>query len=117
MLFTDSLKKNRDFKRVYGHKKSAGNHLLVLYVAPNGGARNSLGISVSRKVGGAVVRNRVKRCIREQYRLHESYLQTGYDMVVVARPMAGTLPRESISADLGAALLHLLGKHALKVKP
>lgn len=81
----ESLKKNRDFKEVYNQRRSVANRLLVLYVKKNNLCINRLGISVSRKVGGAVVRNRIKRLIKESYRLDENTVTAGYDMVVVVR--------------------------------
>ena len=71
MKFSESLKKNSDFKNVYGAGKSYANRYLVMYVLLNGTGCNRLGISVSRKVGNSVVRHRLKRLLKEAYRLHE----------------------------------------------
>ena len=68
MLFTESLKKNTQFQTVYSSGKSYGNKLFVMYVLKNGTEGNRLGISVSKKVGNSVVRHRVKRLVRENYR-------------------------------------------------
>ena len=104
MVFTQSLRKRREFKNVYDHKRSAGNRFLVVYIRPNGSSANLLGISANRKVGKAVVRNRIKRCIKEQYRMHEHHINKGYDIVVNVRPASGSIPRDECSHTLGHAL-------------
>ena len=71
MKFSESLKRNSDFQRVYREGKSYANRYLVLYVLQNQTERNRLGISVSKKVGNSVVRHRMARLIRESYRLQE----------------------------------------------
>ena len=68
MKFSESLKRNSDFQRVYREGKSYANRYLVLYVLQNQTERNRLGISVSKKVGNSVVRHRMARLIRESYR-------------------------------------------------
>ena len=80
-----TLKKNSDFRRLYAKGKSAANRYLVLYCRRNGCAVNRLGYTVSAKLGGAVVRNRVRRRLREVYRLASPAMKTGWDIVVVAR--------------------------------
>ncbi len=84
MKFSCSLKLNHIFRRLY---KTSGvaNGYLVLYARPNRLDTNRVGITVSKKLGKAVVRNRVRRRLREIYRLHESSFAPGYDIVVVAR--------------------------------
>ena len=71
MKFSESLKKNADFQKVYNEGVSFANKYLVMYVRKNGTDGNRLGISVSKKVGNSVVRHRVTRLIRESYRLRE----------------------------------------------
>ena len=85
MKKTVSLKENHLFRRAYNRGKSAADSRLVLYVRGNGQKGNRLGFTVSTKVGCAVVRNRVRRRIRELYRTHEGGLLLGYDIVIVAR--------------------------------
>ena len=75
MKFSESLKKNTDFRRVYNKGSSHSNNLLVMYVLPNNKEENRLGISVSKKVGNSVVRHHLTRLIRESYRLHEEMFQ------------------------------------------
>ncbi len=85
MKNTESLRKNNDFRRVYNRGKSIANRQLVMYILPNKKKFNRLGISVSKKVGNSVVRSRVTRLIRESYRLNENKLETGYDIIFIAR--------------------------------
>lgn len=83
-----ALKENRIFRRLYAKGSSAVGPLLVLYCRRNGRTYNRLGITVGGKLGHAVVRNRVRRRLREIYRLSEDRFLTGYDIVVVARGRA-----------------------------
>ena len=103
MKFSESLKRNSDFQRVYREGKSYANRYLVLYVLQNQTERNRLGISVSKKVGNSVVRHRMARLIRESYRLHEDMFNSGLDMVVVTRKNAVNCSCQEIAS----ALLHL----------
>ena len=80
-----TLKKNSDFRRLYAKGKSAANSYLVLYCRRNRTGENRLGYTVSTKLGHAVVRNRVRRRLREIYRLNAPALRQGWDIVVVAR--------------------------------
>ncbi|MBO5235930.1 MAG: ribonuclease P protein component [Spirochaetaceae bacterium] len=75
MIFSESLKKNKDFQIVYKKGKSYANKYLVMYVLNNEEKKNRLGISVSKKVGNSVVRHRLTRLVRESYRLQESRFQ------------------------------------------
>ena len=84
MKFSSSLKLNHIFRRLYstaGH----GNAYLVLYARKNHTATNRVGLTVSKKLGNAVVRNRVRRRLREIYRCNEQRFIPGWDIVVVAR--------------------------------
>ena len=112
MIFTDSLKKNDDFKTVYKEGISRANKLLVVYLLENNTNRNSLGISVSKKVGNSVVRHRLKRLIKESYRLHENMFNSGLNIVVIARVGAS----EATFKDIESALLHLLRLHNVVIK-
>ena len=84
MKFSSSLKLNHIFRRLYATSGYA-NSVLVLYARRNRSDANRVGITVSKKLGGAVVRNRVRRRLREVYRLHEAQFTPGWDIVVVAR--------------------------------
>jgi len=103
MIFSDSLKKNKDFQVVYRKGKSYANKYLVMYVMHNDTDQNRLGISVSKKVGNSVVRHRLTRLIRECYRLQESRFQRGLDIVVICRASA----KEKKYVELESALIHL----------
>lgn len=87
---TVSLKENHLFRRAYSRGKTAADSRLALYVRRNGRKTNRLGLTVSTKVGCAVVRNRVRRRLREIYRLNEDRLSAGWDVVVVARVRAAS---------------------------
>ena len=90
MKKTTTLKQNYEFRRVYNKGKSGVSPFLVIYARPNRGGRNRLGVTVSTKLGKAVVRNRVRRRLREIYRLSQPELKQGYDIVLVARTRAVT---------------------------
>ena len=87
MKFSSSLKLNHIFQRLYRSSGQA-NSYLVLYARKNRTNTNRVGITVSKKLGHAVVRNRVRRRLREIYRLNEAKFQPGWDIVVVARTKA-----------------------------
>lgn len=108
MKFSSSLKKNHIFRRLYA-TPGVANSYLVLYARKNRGCHNYVGITVSKKLGGAVVRNRIRRRFREAYRLSEAQFSAGWDIVLVART-------RSVSAEfskLTQALLSLAGKAGL----
>ena len=88
MLHTVSLKENSAFRRLYHRGASAANRYLVVYCRRNGRGVNRVGYTVSTKLGHAVVRNRVRRRLREIYRLNSPALRSGWDIVVVARMRA-----------------------------
>ena len=109
MQFSESLKKNYEFRYVYKNGKSYANKYLVMYVVENNTDRNRLGISVSKKVGNSVVRHRITRLIRESYRLHENIFNSGLDIVVIARNNAA----KAGYAEIESALLHLGKLHKI----
>ncbi len=94
-----SLKENSAFRRLYQRGKSAGSRYLVVYCRPNRLGYNRLGLTVSTKLGHAVVRNRVRRRLREIYRLNEATLKQGFDLVVVARSMCIDAPFDALSSS------------------
>ena len=87
MKFSSSLKLNHVFRRLY-HTGGFANGFLVLYARKNRTESNRVGVTVSKKLGKAHIRNRVRRRIREVYRLNEEAFQPGWDIVVVARTKA-----------------------------
>ena len=80
-----TVKKNSDFRRIYARGRSAVTPHLVLYCRRNRLGNNRIGITVSAKLGNAVVRNRIKRRLREIFRLNSSLLKSGNDIIIVAR--------------------------------
>src|SRR5947209_14390597 len=89
MAFTfrphEHLRRGSDFRRVYERRRSASDAWLIVYACPNGLPHARLGLSVSRKVGGAVRRNRLRRLYREAFRLTRADLPTGLDLVLIPR--------------------------------
>ena len=96
MKFSSALKLNHIFQRLYRTSGHA-NSFLVLYARKNRTDTNRVGITVSKKLGHAVVRNRVRRRLREVYRLHEERFSPGWDIVVVARTRAIKAPFDTLT--------------------
>ena len=109
MKFTVTMKRNHEFQRLYHKGKSAASPYLALYCRKSRRGQNRLGFTVGKKVGCAVKRNRVRRRLREIYRLHEGELTPGYDIVVVARVRAA----HSRYRELERSLLSLADKLGL----
>ena len=83
-----SLKRNNDFRKLYSRGKSFAGGYTVLYVSKNRLGTNRVGLTVSKSIGKAVTRNRLKRLMRESYRLMSDRLKTSYDIVIVSRNRA-----------------------------
>ena len=99
MKFSTSLKLNHVFRRLYRTNGQA-NSCLVLYARKNRTGTNRVGITVSKKLGKAVVRNRVRRRIREAYRLNEEQFLPGWDIVIVARSRAVEVSFQKLTESL-----------------
>ena len=99
MKFSTSLKLNHIFRRLYRTNGQA-NSYMVLYARKNRTGTNRVGITVSKKLGKAVVRNRVRRRIREAYRLNEEQFLPGWDIVIVARSRAVEVSFQKLTESL-----------------
>ena len=107
MRFSVPIKNNYEFRRVYNKGKSAATSCLVVYCRPYRTAdRNRLGITVGTKIGKAVIRNKIRRRIKEIYRLNEEKLKSGYDIVIVARVRS----RDAMYRELERDILRLFTK-------
>ncbi|WP_202081570.1 ribonuclease P protein component [Caldalkalibacillus salinus] len=83
------LRKNEEFQKVFKKGSSVANRQLVLYVCPNKETdRFRLGVSISKRVGHAVVRNRLKRQLKEAVKSQEHLISNGYDMIIIVRKPA-----------------------------
>lgn len=109
MKKTESLRKNKEFKKVYSEGKSLANRYLVMYIISNQLQQNRIGISVSKKVGNSVVRHRIKRLIKESYRINEDLFMDGLDIVIIARANASAANYHQIDS----ALMHISGMHKI----
>jgi len=96
MKFSSSLKLNHIFQRLY-HTKGVADGYLVLYARKNRTDTNRVGITVSKKLGKAHIRNRTRRRIREVYRLNEDKFLPGWDIVVVARSRSVDAPFDKLT--------------------
>jgi ribonuclease P protein component len=109
------LSRSGDFDRVYREGRSHSNRFLVLYAFPrsadadSAGEANRLGLSVGRKVGGAVDRNKVKRCLRDAFWGLADRLPEGYDFVLVARPDLAALVEREGSPGARRAIEEVVG--------
>ena len=115
---TKRLVKNKQFKAVLDHNLRVSNDLLVLYMAENQEKYPRLGISVSKSCGNAVIRNRLKRLLREAFRLNQEQIPNGYDYLLMMSPKG---PENYKLSDLDSKLvkksfLELADRAAKKIK-
>ena len=114
MQYTTTLKKNHEFRRLYAKGRSAVTPTLVVYFRRSNSGANRVGFTVTVKLGHAVVRNRVRRRLREIYCLHEGELRRGCDLVIVARSRSVKADYRELERDFLAAcgrLSLLTGAH------
>ena len=104
---TKGIKKDSDFRKVYKHGKSFANKYLVMYILDNKSDFSRVGFSVSKKVGKATIRNKVRRRIREGFRLiGDEYIKSGYDIVFIARIAS----KECEYKDIEKSVKYLINK-------
>lgn len=112
MKKTKTIKLNKEFKRLYYKGKSSVHPLMVTYAQRNRLGMNRIGITVAKKLGTAVIRNRCKRIIREAYRVLESNTSTGWDFVFVARMKTVYAKSTDIYPVMKKQIEHLTSKKA-----
>ena len=108
--FMHSIKKTKDFKLVYGSGRQSVNPFFVMYAKANDAGISRLGVTVSKKVGKAVTRNRVRRLVKECCRLKAFKIIKGVDIIIVARPAVALIPRESSFNKVDKSLEQLFRK-------
>ena len=99
-----TIKENYVFRRMYRKGRSSVQGGLVVYCQKNKQGKTRLGVTVSTKLGKAVVRNRVRRQLREIYRLHLHEMKKGYDLILVGRVKAVHTPYSKLDKQYGRAL-------------
>lgn len=106
MKYTVRLKNNNDFRRLYRRGKTAAHPVIAVYCRRNGQKGNRVGVAVSPKLGKAHWRNRVKRRLREAYRLNEEKFHSGVDIIFIGRRAT----HDASFSELEREMLALAGK-------
>ena len=104
MNSSETLKLNKDFKRLYYKGNCAVAHSVVLYVQKNRSDKNRIGLTCGKSVGKAFRRNRAKRLMRESYRILSPEIKKGYDIVIIARTAIGGKKCAEVLKDLRFAM-------------
>ena len=107
MQHTCTIKNNFEFRRLYQKGRSAASPTLVVYMRRRKGQENRIGFTVTVKLGHAVVRNRIRRRLREIYRLHESEIKRGTELVIVARSRSVDAAYKDLERDFLSAAAKL----------
>ena len=102
--FVQTIKKTSSFKAVYAGGSQAANAYFVVYALPNNSCDSRLGLSISKKVGNAVKRNRIRRWVKEICRLNANRIANGFDIVVIVRVATGALPMRGSYQKVDKAL-------------
>ncbi len=100
MKLTKPLRMNYEFSRVYNRGRFLVGRTVVLHYLRRKGQANRLGVTASRKIKGSVPRNRIKRLLRESFRLLEEELNTGYDMILVGRQSSSPPDYHQVSKEV-----------------
>ncbi len=104
------IRSNRDFRVVYDKGKSKANKYLVIFFKKNGYDYNRIGFSTTKKLGNSVIRNKVKRLMRESYRINSFKIKEGYDIIFLSRVRA----KDASYKQIESAIMHLVKKAGLK---
>lgn len=104
------LRNNRQFRNVYDNGKSISNRYLVMFYIKNELGYNRIGFSTTKKLGNSIVRNRVKRLIKESFRLNNDRLKEGYDIIFLARVRA----KDGSYKDIEKSVINLLIKSKIR---
>jgi ribonuclease P protein component len=105
---SERLQRGYQFRGAYESGRKFVGRFVVLYMVDDSAAARALGVVTSRKIGGAVVRNRARRLLREAYRLNKQKLKTNLQIVMVARSAINGKHRQDVEADL-LRLFHAAG--------
>lgn len=105
-----SLKKNIEFKKVYSQGKNYWNRNLILYVKKNNYNYNRVGFTITKKIGNSVVRNKIRRRLKEVYRLNMQNMNLGYDLIFIPKKNTVDISYQ----ELESAMLHILKISGIK---
>ncbi len=105
-----SLRKNEEFKKVYNNGRNYWNRNLILYVMKNNLGYNRVGYSITKKVGNSVVRNKLRRRMKEIYRLNLLDLEKGYDLVFIPKKNVTEISYKTLES----AMLHIIKLTGIK---